>query len=129
MSRGAETYHRLKAAYGEFRTAVAAQRDACKGDDAEAMLAAAIEGDWLSARIAELHAERTVSTSTSDPSELVARAACAAEAEALAMELEALVAEVAACRDATATELAKLPTGGASGAYQAPESALFDAHG
>lgn len=128
MSQALETLRRLRAAYAEFRTAVAAQRTACLNGDAEAVLAAAVEGDWLSARIAELHAERALTAVTADPATLVERAACAAEAEALAKELEALAASVAGRRDALAHEIAAMPASG-PGAYQTPAPMLLDARG
>lgn len=129
MSRGEEAYHRLRAAYAEFRSAVAVQRDACASGDAESVLAAAVEGDWQSARIAELYAERPLHGESADPGEQQARAACAAEATALAAELDALLAAAASRRDALATELASLPSPAGPGAYRAPDPALFDAHG
>ncbi len=131
MTPRAAAYRALRAAYAEYRTAVAAHLHACMRGDADAVLAAAVDGDWLAARVADLHEEAMAAPEARTPAELIERAACAAEAEALAKELDALATAVTAQRNRIAREITELPNAQPTNtAYQAaPAPVLLDARG
>lgn len=132
MSARAAALRALRLAYAEQRAAVAAHLQACARGDAEAVLSAAVEGDWIAARVADLHTAAMAMPSIGAPVELIERAACAAEAEALGKELEALALAVGAHRNRLARELADLPADAPAvvSAYQAaPAPLLLDARG